>query len=350
MGFNSPEATSVRRSSVRALRSRALVVSPHAPLPADVVSPRPVVRQLNTALIAQCTNSSQPLGIPEGGRHHEPVHHHRRCARVRAALPTRTPRAGPARGAAPPGPGVALRPDRPARRVARPVPAGGHDLRRGPGQGDGHGRWSVGDPVAFVEQSTDPLGTVYLAAQVALRDALAGTSVESLSARGAALPVDQITGATAAVAARVGVEVAEVVVKDVILPAEVRHAAAELVTARHRGAAQLEAARAETAALRSLANGAKLLDATPRWPSCAWCSRSRSARSSCCGWARPIRGALRDEACDGRPVGRDHRGQGPRDPSPRSDRRGVTAGGRSSVRRARARAAAGAPPARRRRR
>ena len=124
-------------------------------------------------------------------------------------------------------------------------------------------RWSVGDPVAFVEQSTDPLGTVYLAAQVALRDALSGTSVEALSVRGAALPVEQITGATAAVAARVGVEVAEVVVKDVILPAEIRHAAAELLTARHRGAAQLEAARAETAALRSLANGAKLLDAHP---------------------------------------------------------------------------------------
>ncbi|TPG14844.1 SPFH domain-containing protein [Pedococcus bigeumensis] len=124
-------------------------------------------------------------------------------------------------------------------------------------------RWSVGDPVAFVEQSTDPLGTVYLAAQVALRDALAGASVEALSVRGAALPVEQITGATAAVAARVGVEVSEVVVKDVILPAEVRHAAAELVTARHRGAAQLETARAETAALRSLANGAKLLDAHP---------------------------------------------------------------------------------------
>ena len=124
-------------------------------------------------------------------------------------------------------------------------------------------RWSVGDPVAFVEQSTDPLGTVYLAAQVALRDALAGTSVEALSVRGAALPVEQITGATAAVAARVGVEVAEVVVKDVILPADVRHAAAELVTVRHRGAAHLETARAETAALRSLANGAKLLDAHP---------------------------------------------------------------------------------------
>ena len=37
----------------------------------------------------------------------------------------------------------------------------------------------------------------------------------------------------------------------------------ELVTARSRGLAQLEAARAETVALRSLANGARLLDEHP---------------------------------------------------------------------------------------
>ena len=42
--------------------------------------------------------------------------------------------------------------------------------------------------------------------------------------------------------------------------ADLRSAYAHLVSARTRGQAQLEAARAETAALRSLANGAKLLD------------------------------------------------------------------------------------------
>ena len=36
-----------------------------------------------------------------------------------------------------------------------------------------------------------------------------------------------------------------------------------MVTARLRGAAALEAARAETAALRALANGARLLDEHP---------------------------------------------------------------------------------------
>ncbi|MGO4597653.1 SPFH domain-containing protein [Terrabacter sp. 2RAF25] len=124
-------------------------------------------------------------------------------------------------------------------------------------------RWAVGDPVAFAEVAEDPAATVYLAAQVALRDALATLTADDVVGRGAALPTARISAATAEVARRVGVEVAEVVVKDVIVPVELRVAAAELATARRRGEAQLEAARAETAALRSLANGAKLLDAHP---------------------------------------------------------------------------------------
>ena len=51
-----------------------------------------------------------------------------------------------------------------------------------------------------------------------------------------------------------------VAVKDMLLPPELRAAFAEAVVVRRRGQAQLEAARAETAAMRSLANAAKLLD------------------------------------------------------------------------------------------
>ncbi len=124
-------------------------------------------------------------------------------------------------------------------------------------------RWAVADPVAFVERADDPTGHVYLGAQVALREALSALDADQVVHRGAALPVAEITGAVATVAAGVGIEITEVVVKDVILPSELRAAAVELVSARQRGAAQLEAARAETAALRSLANGARLLDAHP---------------------------------------------------------------------------------------
>ncbi len=55
-------------------------------------------------------------------------------------------------------------------------------------------------------------------------------------------------------------EVREVVVKDVVQPHELREAYNDVATGRQRALVELEAARAETAALRSLANGAKLLD------------------------------------------------------------------------------------------
>ena len=124
-------------------------------------------------------------------------------------------------------------------------------------------RWAVADPRAFVEGAHDPAEVVYLAVQVALRDAVAAYDVEGAvrEAREALGPV--LTVAAREVGATLGVDVRQVVVKDVILPADLRAAYAELVTARTRGQARLEAARAETAALRSLANAAKLLDEHP---------------------------------------------------------------------------------------
>jgi regulator of protease activity HflC (stomatin/prohibitin superfamily) len=123
-------------------------------------------------------------------------------------------------------------------------------------------RWAVADPVRFVEVAADPTGTVYLGAQVALREALATVQTERLARRDA-LPMEAMVGAAQAVAAEVGVVVRDVVLKDVLLPAEVRAAAAAVVASRHRAASVLEEARAETAALRSLANGARVLDAHP---------------------------------------------------------------------------------------
>lgn len=122
---------------------------------------------------------------------------------------------------------------------------------------------SVTDPVAYVERVVDPEATVYLATQVALRDKLTQLTSGELVGQRMQLPVEEIRSAVAVVAEQVGLTVHDVVIKDVLLPAEVRAAALELATARQRAAAQLEAARAETAALRAQANAAKLLDDHP---------------------------------------------------------------------------------------
>lgn len=123
--------------------------------------------------------------------------------------------------------------------------------------------WSVADARRYVEVASEPFDLVYLAVQVALRDAVvdvaAADSVGHLRTAAPALLLD----AARAAGAPVGIDVHDVVVKDVLLPVELRAAQAELVTARTRGLAELEKARAETAALRSLANAAKLLDDHP---------------------------------------------------------------------------------------
>lgn len=124
-------------------------------------------------------------------------------------------------------------------------------------------RWAVAEPVRFVEAAADPVGVVYLAVQVALREALAAHEAHELvrSSRG---PLGEaLTEAAGSAGEPLGLEVREVVVKDVLLPPELRAAFAEAVVARTQGQARLEAARAETAALRSLANAATLLDDHP---------------------------------------------------------------------------------------
>lgn len=124
-------------------------------------------------------------------------------------------------------------------------------------------RWAVADARRYVEVATAPFDLVYLAVQVALRDALAGIDAAAAVTQLRIAVPDSLRDAARAAGAEVGIDVVDVVVKDVLLPAELRAAQAELVTARTRGLAELEKARAETAALRALANAAKLLDDHP---------------------------------------------------------------------------------------
>ena len=124
-------------------------------------------------------------------------------------------------------------------------------------------RVKVVDPIAYTERAVDPDAVVYLAAQIALREALSGVAVDDLLRRTGAVDGETVRRGVSAAAEEVGVQVLGVVVKDVVLPSEIRSAAIDLITAKARGAARLEEARAETAALRALANAGRMLDASP---------------------------------------------------------------------------------------
>lgn len=124
-------------------------------------------------------------------------------------------------------------------------------------------RWRVADPVAYAEVAADPVAVVYLAVQVAVRELAAGLAAEDVATAVRAEGTARLVADVRAEGARVGLEVLALDVKDVLLPFELRQARADLVVARHRAQVKLEEARAETAALRSLANGARLLADNP---------------------------------------------------------------------------------------
>jgi len=123
------------------------------------------------------------------------------------------------------------------------------------------GQAKVTDPVAYVTAAQDASQGLYLAIQVALREVLAGTPVDTLLAGRAGL------GARLAAAVRgidqLGLAVEQLEVKDVILPGELKKAQAQVLVARAQGLAALERARGETAALRSLANAARMAADNP---------------------------------------------------------------------------------------
>ncbi|MDF3336523.1 slipin family protein [Mycolicibacterium septicum] len=124
-------------------------------------------------------------------------------------------------------------------------------------------QFKVRDAVAYVEAAADPMAAVYLAAQIALRDLASAVTADEVMQRGNRIDADAIAAAARKAGARTGVQVIGAFIKDVIVPTEIRAAALQLATAKATGAAKLEAARAETAALRALANAGKLLDAHP---------------------------------------------------------------------------------------
>jgi len=64
-------------------------------------------------------------------------------------------------------------------------------------------------------------------------------------------------------AAKLGINVHSVEVKDVMFPADLKRAFAEVLKSKLEGQAALERARGESAALRNLANAAKLLEGNP---------------------------------------------------------------------------------------
>lgn len=120
----------------------------------------------------------------------------------------------------------------------------------------------VTDPVRAVLEIDNYVVHLYAAAQSAVRLALAQLPLDELLARRFALG-EGLRTELAAAGEKLGVAVESAELRDVMLPGELRKAYAEVLQARQAGQAALERARGENAALRSLANAARLIEQQP---------------------------------------------------------------------------------------
>ncbi|EDY18772.1 band 7 protein [Chthoniobacter flavus Ellin428] len=118
------------------------------------------------------------------------------------------------------------------------------------------------DAAKAVQTADNHTGHIYSATQTAIRTAVAGATLEALLGQRVALGA-QLRELVAPAAAALGVQIHAAEVRDVMLPGDLRKAFSETLKARQQGQAALERARGESAALRNLANAARLLEDHP---------------------------------------------------------------------------------------
>lgn len=123
-------------------------------------------------------------------------------------------------------------------------------------------KFRVVDPVASVHAVASLHDAVYSEAQVCARRHVAGRTVDAILEQRAETS-EQLRAELAARLALWGVELARVDLKDLILPGEMKSLLNQVIEAEKRAAANVILRREETAATRSLANTAKLLESNP---------------------------------------------------------------------------------------
>jgi regulator of protease activity HflC (stomatin/prohibitin superfamily) len=122
--------------------------------------------------------------------------------------------------------------------------------------------FQVVDPDVAINKNANFRTSLYLTLQMALREVVGKEKIEALMENRTAIGT-RLMELTSARATEYGLKLMSADAKDLMFPGEMKKAFSQLVKAQKEGQAALERARGETAALRSLANAARMMDDNP---------------------------------------------------------------------------------------
>ena len=122
--------------------------------------------------------------------------------------------------------------------------------------------YKVDDPYRATMDVQNYVQSLYAELQVNLRDIVGETPIDDLLVKRKEIG-EELLNRTQDTVLAFGVFLESVAVKDIMFPGELRRIFAQVVNAKMEGRAALERARGESAAMRNLANSAKLLEKNP---------------------------------------------------------------------------------------
>lgn len=122
--------------------------------------------------------------------------------------------------------------------------------------------YEITDPKVAVNEVQRYDQALYLELQLALRVIIGESDIDSILSSREEFS-KKLLEAVQPKAAALGLRLISVNVRDIMFPGALKEVFAQVVTARKEGEAALERARGESAALRNLANAAKLIDTNP---------------------------------------------------------------------------------------
>jgi regulator of protease activity HflC (stomatin/prohibitin superfamily) len=122
--------------------------------------------------------------------------------------------------------------------------------------------YEIADPALAVNGAVDFNGALYNELQLAAREVVGSVDIEALLSTRSQLS-ERLMELGRPRAEALGLRLLGVSVKDLMFPGRLKETFAQVATARQDGLAALERARGESAALRNLANAARLIDDNP---------------------------------------------------------------------------------------
>lgn len=123
-------------------------------------------------------------------------------------------------------------------------------------------RYRIADAKAYQASAEMPASSLYLSVQLALREAIGGQDLEAVLDRKTILSKSLVELVQPA-AEKLGVVLDTVAIKDLVLTGELKRVFTDALTVKQQSLITLEKARAESAAMRTLANGARVLETHP---------------------------------------------------------------------------------------